>query len=789
MSGKAFHEQVADALVQQLRAGTAPWQQPWKSDGGYLPINPLTEKRYRGVNAVHLLAQGRGDPRWMTYRQAQELSAQVKEGERGTLIQYWKFAEQQPQRDAAGNVVLDARGKPETVTVELERPRVFHAVVFNAEQVEGLPAFSAPRLTWDPVERAETILKRSEAKIEHGGDRAFYSLANDSIRLPRQEQFESAAGYYATALHELGHWTGHSQRLDRDLAHPFGSEGYAREELRAEIASMIVGSDLGLGHDPSQHVAYVAHWISVLEKDPLEILRACSAAEKISDFIVAFERQQIVTNRVEHEPREERSMNTDAEPNPEPKLKRTNERVPDERFYISVPFRERDQAKAEGARWDRARRSWYVPSGVDQARFTQWTERSTSPAPTHAETGEGRVYLAVPFSERAAAKAAGARWDRAAKCWFADAQTPPPKLERWLPTPGAGEQSPPMDPRAEFASALREVGCVLAGVHPIMDGKQHRIPIEGDRRGEAGGFYVAHLDGHPAGYIKNHRTGVEITWKAKGYVLDSGAREKLRAEAAQKRQERAAEQARIYEETAKALATELAGLSAATLPTPYMAKKRIATHPGVYVDAAHRTCVPAIDIDGKLWAVQYIDAEGNKRFAKSSRKRGCFHAVGGLQRLEKADVLVIAEGYATAATIAELLGKPTVAALDAGNLVLVAEALHKKFPNKPVLIAGDDDQAQQLASGKNPGRRKAEEAASAVGGRVVFPLFAPREQQDNPKAFSDFNDLAVRSVLSRDGAASQLRHAYETALREGARKIATEERQVQAQRRTRARAR
>jgi putative DNA primase/helicase len=129
-------------------------------------------------------------------------------------------------------------------------------------------------------------------------------------------------------------------------------------------------------------------------------------------------------------------------------------------------------------------------------------------------------------------------------------------------------------------------------------------------------------------------------------------------------------------------------------------------------------------------------------------------------------VLVIAEGYATAATVTELLGKPAVAAFDAGNLVPVAQALHAKFPDKPVLIVGDDDQAQERERGINPGRQKAQEAARAVGGRVVAPIFAPAEQRDNPKAFSDFNDLAVRSVLGRDGAASQLRHAYEQAVNE-----------------------
>ena len=99
-------------------------------------------------------------------------------------------------------------------------------------------------------------MQASGAQIRHhAGDGAYYAPAIDAIHMPNRERFHDAAGYYATALHELGHWTGHETRLARDLSNPFGSEGYAREELRAEIASMILGDELGIGHDPGQHAA------------------------------------------------------------------------------------------------------------------------------------------------------------------------------------------------------------------------------------------------------------------------------------------------------------------------------------------------------------------------------------------------------------------------------------------------------------------------------------------------------------------------------------------------------
>src|ERR1017187_1828754 len=136
-------------------------------------------------------------------------------------------------------------------------------------------------------------MKLSGARIDHEeGDRAYYAPVPDRIVLPQHAQFQSSDGYYATALHELGHWTGHTSRLARDLSNPFGSEGYAREELRAEIASMMLGDELGVGHDPGQHAAYVKSWIKILEQDSLEIFRAAADAEKIQEFVLALDRRQ-----------------------------------------------------------------------------------------------------------------------------------------------------------------------------------------------------------------------------------------------------------------------------------------------------------------------------------------------------------------------------------------------------------------------------------------------------------------------------------------------------------------
>jgi antirestriction protein ArdC/phage/plasmid primase-like uncharacterized protein len=950
---KPFHETVADKLIEQLRQGTAPWQKPWKpgQPGAIIAMNPTTGKRYRGINAIQLMSQGHSDQRWMTYKQATAMGAQVRKGEKGTPIQYWKFSEEQLKKDADGKPVLDAQGEPVKQSVKLERPRVFMATVFNAQQIDGLaPLLARQQRVWTAVERAEQILQASGAVIRHGEqNRAFYRPVTDSIHMPDKGQFPTADNYYATALHELGHWSGHALRLDRDLSNPFGSQGYAKEELRAEIASMILGDELGIGHDPSQHAAYVGSWIKALQDDPLEIFRAAADAEKIQDYVLGLEQQQkqqqdqqqdqqlakeqalpnhpqaffdsngmlrdwntadfmppdwqgiakrndtlfligreggersftALQSQTMLEARQEvvvmqsrplETIDAIAEQNPHEqaaKLARAVEnavrRDPNstdeqlsaaqkarkdaetiavlndadmqrriaqferdhgqqqaeahitsqvkaeaqtQKTFIQVPFREKDEAKSLGAKWDRQEQLWYVPAGVDAGRFAKWAQEAVMPAENAPKAGqtterEGtsqgreasreREYLAVPYGERIAAKAAGAEWDKVAKSWYAGPKADMQKLARWKPENVPNQQGPAMTPHEEFADALRSIGCVVSGEHPIMDGKKHRISVEGEKHSEkaGSGFYVGFLDGHPAGYIKNNKTGIDMKWKSKGYTLDPEEKARMAAEAATKLQAREAEQAQTHEATAQRVGRQMADLMPVEQPTPYMKAKGIEPQAGVFTDReGQKTYIPATDVHGKQWTMQYIQQDGTKRFAKDSRKEGCFHVVGGMAALAQAPTLVICEGYATAGSLSKSLGFATVSAFDSGNLPAVAKALHEKFPDKPVIIAGDDDRHLELTQGVNPGRAKAQEAAKITGGKAMLPIFAPgensyptdiapvtpekfREHQrtgsalssqqlaalDRMKGKTDFNDLANKSVLGKEGIDRQVRAA------------------------------
>ena len=201
-----------------------------------------------------------------------------------------------PAKDEAGQPIKDKDGKPVYEEYRRSHPVVRQYTVFNVGQADGLnlpPRTAQAPPEWKAHADAEAVMRGSGVRIGHvAGDRAFYNLANDQVVLPEQGQFATANGYYQTALHELGHATGHESRLNRKtlqegIQEGFGSEAYAREELRAEISAMMTGQKAGVGHDPARGAAYVENWLQVLKKEPREIYHAASEAQKISDYLVA----------------------------------------------------------------------------------------------------------------------------------------------------------------------------------------------------------------------------------------------------------------------------------------------------------------------------------------------------------------------------------------------------------------------------------------------------------------------------------------------------------------------
>lgn len=298
--------EVTESIIKMLEQGTAPWRKPWKSGAPApfeMPFNPTTARSYKGGNALHLMAvasaKGYGDTRWVTYRQAAEYDWQVRRGEKGTHIEFWRIPDLAPNvgdnETASSLAGVDLGGTLREGATNRLAPihRVY--TVFNGDQIDGIPKFT-PKVhqEWAAVQAGERILENSGAIILHTQrDRAFYNPRADIINLPPAGTFENATGYYATALHELGHWTGHSSRLNREsLTNPgyFGDPAYAREELRAELASVFLAAERGIPYNPEQNAAYIGSWIKTLREDKHEIFRAARDAHRAADLLIALDR-------------------------------------------------------------------------------------------------------------------------------------------------------------------------------------------------------------------------------------------------------------------------------------------------------------------------------------------------------------------------------------------------------------------------------------------------------------------------------------------------------------------
>lgn len=285
-SNTDVYARVTGKIIADLEQGTRPWLKPWNAEHAAGRITrPLRHNGtpYHGINVLMLwgeaMAKGFACPIWMTYKQAQEMGAQVRKGEHRSLVVY---------ADRFRRTETNDRGED----IEREIPFLKGYTVFNCEQIEGLPAqYTAPAApVLDPVQRiasAEGFFAATGAVIRHGGNRACYAVQADSVQMPHFETFRDAESYYATLAHEMTHWTRHPSRLDRDFGRKrWGDEGYAAEELVAELGSAFLAADLGLVPEPREdHASYIVSWLKVLKDDKRAIFTAAAHAERAVGFL------------------------------------------------------------------------------------------------------------------------------------------------------------------------------------------------------------------------------------------------------------------------------------------------------------------------------------------------------------------------------------------------------------------------------------------------------------------------------------------------------------------------
>ena len=290
---------ITDEIITDLEQGVRPWHRPWNADHMAGKITrPLRHNGipYQGINVVVLwcasVAKGYACPFWLTFRQALALGGNVKKGEHGELVVY---------ADRITRTETDDKGE------ETERSIAFMKgyTVFNAEQCENLPAHfaataEAPALPLSQrIEAADRFFAATGAAIRHGGTRAYYAEGPDYVQMPPFETFRDPESYAATLAHELTHWTKHPTRLARDMGRVrYGDEGYAREELVAELGAAFLAADLGIAPEAREdHAAYIGSWLKVLKNEKRFIFTAASHAQRAADYLHGLQPNEIVPER------------------------------------------------------------------------------------------------------------------------------------------------------------------------------------------------------------------------------------------------------------------------------------------------------------------------------------------------------------------------------------------------------------------------------------------------------------------------------------------------------------
>ena len=310
-------KQLVDQVLANLEKGNLFWTQGWVAAGA--PESAVTGKKYRGINNLYLslvaMAENYGDNRWATFRQMEEKGWTFKKDEEGhTLgkgksvsIEYYEMRDKETKRRFDRSVLdgMTFDEQREYMDKNVYWIRKFYRV-FNCSLMDGVPAKEMPTIDVnDRIEKAEAILdywNANESKIVYGGSQAFYRPITDEVHLPEREKFKSTQSFYDTAFHEIGHSTGHESRLNRDLSGGFGSQSYAMEELRAEIASIFMAQDLGI--EPSEdrlqnNAAYIQSWKDEIKENPNALFTAIADADKIARYVSSKEQAYRQTKDVE----------------------------------------------------------------------------------------------------------------------------------------------------------------------------------------------------------------------------------------------------------------------------------------------------------------------------------------------------------------------------------------------------------------------------------------------------------------------------------------------------------
>ena len=411
------------------------------------------------------------------------------------------------------------------------------------------------------------------------------------------------------------------------------------------------------------------------------------------------------------------------------------------------------------------------PKSANSNEESQSRPETTKERKTENSTEQKKNYLNVPFEDRDDAKRQGAKWDKEQKLWYCSEESLP-QCMKWFGT--ASSAVTPDMIISFFESKFSEVGASLKkGL--IADGNKHRIEMPGDKAGYPSGEYCIKLDSAPVGWIRGYREDLYKPFRYEtGIKLNEEERKILMAQQAENvRQSRIALEKKFLSKSSE-LADQLQALPPLISPTQYHLAKSINSYQNTYQGDNNALVVPYVDTEAKLWSIQTIMANGKKLFAEDSKVKGSFHVIDGFDKLQNANHVVLCEGYSTGATLYEaskVMNVPVsvVVTGNGGNLLHVADSLVQKFPEKNFAIAGDDDLAIVEKLGYNPGKKSAAAAAARINSEVMYPEFPEAIRKESPAAFTDYNDLGTKIPEGMNIIKRQLRELLHLTEREESR--------------------
>ncbi len=421
-----FHVALSKQIAKQIMRGTASFLTAHENERVDLPYNPVTGKNYTAANNMVLSAKGYTDNRWLTYDQAAEQGYQVKKGEKATEIAFYHY--------------IDYKTKE-----KLDKPKIQTVKLFNAEQLTGIEKMPGKASNKEEaLAKVQSIFENSQVKIVNNQkNKDFYLSRDDTIYMRSKDAYKDELAYSSAVLHQFCRWAACGEKRLNYGTVPFGTEAFARQKLRAEIATYMLCKEIGLPFEPEGE-QFAVQWSQIIEKSPFEILNAAKDAEKIKGFIMEFDKTLEKAQELEQGQEIEPAENTLAEAKEQ--ARRTEhvqtaeqseqeetqaEQAPKkewkEMIKLSVSYDDKDEAKALGAKWSKQEQSWYVLEGTDLQPFYKWLPKEKKVELIMAS----RDYLDVPREEKDEAKALGAKWDKYQKAWYVEKGTDLEPFAKW----------------------------------------------------------------------------------------------------------------------------------------------------------------------------------------------------------------------------------------------------------------------------------------------------------------------------------------------------------------------